>query len=177
MLPLINYILPEHTGSHVKAKGRREISLYNSSIFETLFTLQIYITEMLCISTIYRDIRKKILVFGVAETDAYLHKHNDFSVAPTGRNCTINLGMWTILIYILYSWVFSIFALPQDTSFVAGLLQKICHKIWELLPCSCGDESTFALHYPIHLKLLPALGSTDGPLFTTLLLCISCLLE
>lgn len=39
----------------------------------------------------------------MTETDAHLHKHNDSSLATTGEKCTIDLGMWTILIYLAKS--------------------------------------------------------------------------
>lgn len=56
---------------------------------------------MLRISTI--EIQEKILVLGVTETDAHLHKHNDSILATTGEKCTIDLGVWTILIYLAKS--------------------------------------------------------------------------
>lgn len=39
----------------------------------------------------------------MTETDAHLHKHNDSSLAIRGEKCTIDLGVWTILIYLAKS--------------------------------------------------------------------------
>lgn len=43
------------------------------------------------------------LVFGVTETSAHLHKHDDPGVATAGKMCTIDLDMWNISIYLTKS--------------------------------------------------------------------------
>lgn len=76
------------------------------------------------------------LVFGVTETGAHLHKHDDSGVATARKICTTDLGMGNISIYLTKPEKRKKKAIKETLLMNEGFLFLLFHKIF-LLQLDC----------------------------------------